>query len=1092
MKRLVFAVAVLCLCASLYGQAVNGTLLGTITDASGAVVPNAKVTITETRTGISRSTAANENGYYVFPDLPLGNYNVQVEQPGFRTAVRSGVDVLVNTTVRVDQQLQPGVVSETVNVTAEVAMLQTDRSDTGRQIETKALADLPIPYNNRNFQGLLNLVPGTTRAFRPHSEFFNPQDSLSTQVNGMSRLANNLQLEGVDNNHRTGLLQVLIPPIEAIQGVDITTSNYEAELGRAGGAVTNVTLKSGTNNIHGAAYEFNRVSALGSRGFFPRFKPVTTYNYFGGNIGGPIKKNRTFFFGDYLKIYDRRGDSNRFVIPTMDFRNGNLSAGPTNLYDPLTGDGEGRNRTRFANNMIPASRISPIAKRILALVPAPSLLGLGTNFDQNTVRRKDTDSFDIKVDHQQTNNDRFSVRYSFMRPVTTDPAPAAYGKAGGPHGGGFIGTGTDRTQSAAVNYNHIFSPTLVTEVRVGVSRYANIARNADFGTKASEEIGIKGVNLDDFTSGLASIDVAGYSGPLVGYSASLPWVRSETNLNWVNTWTKTLSNHTVKWGVDIRRIRDDLLQNQTFNPRGVFRYRDGTTALNCPAPCDNRTGFTNSFASFLLDIPNQVGRDLPVIFPAWRATWYFAFVQDKWQITPKLTLDAGLRWEYYGPGTPHHPGGFSNYDPNTNSLVVAGIGNNPSNLGLQRNWKDFAPRTGIAYRLREKTVLRAGFGLSFEPFPDNTYAYNFPVRQNNAFNALNGFSQALLPSSGLASMASGFPPPIIAVIPPDGIIPATGSLLNQNYDVINLKFREGYVEAWNFAIQRALPRNFTAEIAYVGNHGVEIPTRYNLNAGLVPGAGSNGQPLFQKFRRQAGTTVNFIGTSSHYHSLQTKFDRRFSNGFALTTAYTFAKATGITDEDGGFAYYINPRRSYSTLSHNRKHTFVQSYIYELPFGRGKPYATSGPAGWLLGGWQVAGVLTLMSGTPLNFSAPGAGLNAPSNDQSPNITGPLKILHGVDDALWFDTSNFSAPAAATFGNLGRYISGGPNLFALDGSVSRKFPIREGMNLEFRADAANVTNTPQFGNPNAGFGNADFGKVRGAGGARSIVLGARLSF
>ncbi len=1078
--------------AALYGQAVSGTLLGTVTDPSGAVVPNAKVAITETRTGIGRTTGTNDSGYYVFPNLPPGRYNVSVEQTGFRTAIRSNVDVLVNTTVRVDEQLQPGVVTETINVIAEVAILQTDRSDTGRQIETKAIADLPLPYNNRNFQGLLNLVPGTTRAFRPHSEFFNPQDSLATQVNGMSRLANNLQFEGVDNNHRTGLLQVLIPPIEAIQSVDVTTSNYEAELGRAGGAVTNVILKSGTNSLHGSVYEFNRVSDLTARSFFLQRKPITTYNYFGGTIGGPIRKNRTFFFGDYLRIYDRRGDGNRFIVPTMDFRRGDLSAGPTTIYDPRTGNSLGQNRVPFADKRIPTNLISPLATRILNLVPPPNLPGLGTNFDQNTVRKKDTESFDVKVDHQQTEKDRLSIRYSYMNPTTNDPAPAAYGAAGGPHGGGFIGTGTDRTQSAAINYDRTFSPVMVTQIRLGVSRYRNDAENADYGTNASDAIGIRGVNVSPFTSGMTGIQINGYSNPMVGYSASLPWIRSETVFNLVNHWTRTMGNHTLKWGVDIRRIRDELLQNQTFSPRGRFDFADGNTALNCATPCDNRTGFANAFASFLLDLPNQVGRDLPLFFPAYRATQFFAFAQDKWQLTRKLTFDVGLRWEFYPPGTPRFPGGFSNYNQVDNTLVVAGIGNNPMNLGMQTNYKNFAPRMGIAYRWRERTVLRAGFGISYEPFPDNTYAYNFPVRQNNAFNQLNGFTPAVLPDGRPASMAAGFPPPIPAVIPSNGIIPATGLLLNQAYSVINLKFREGYVESWNFAIQRALPKNFTAEVAYVGNHGVVIPTRYNVNAGLIPGAGANGQPMFPTFRRTASTVISFVGTDSHYHSLQAKLDRRFSSGLMITTAYTFAKATGITDEDGEFSYYINPRRSYSRLSHNRKHTYVQSYIYELPFGRGKPYATDGPTSWLLGGWQLAGVLTLMSGTPLNFSAPGAALNAPGNNQSPNITGRVKILSGIDEALWFDTSNFSAPAAATFGNMGRFISGGPNFFTLDASLSRKITLTERVGIEVRADAISVTNTPIFDNPNTGFGNANFGKIKGAGGSRAMTLGARLSF
>jgi len=1072
-----------------YGQAVKGSLLGTISDSSSAVVPNASVSVTEVNTGLSRSGSTNASGVYVFSNLDPGTYRVTVEHPGFRKSVRDGVDVLVNTTVRVDLTLEPGQVSETVNVTAEVPLLQTDRSDTGRQIEARQIADAPLGFN-RNFQALINLVPGTTRVFRPHSEFFNPQDSLATQVNGMSRLANNLQLEGVDNNHRTGLLQVLIPPIEAVQTVDITTSNYEAELGRAGGAVTNVMLKSGTNELHGSAYHFNRVSALAARSYFLAKKPVTTYNYFGGQIGGPIKKNRTFFFGDYLRILDRRGDGNRFVIPTMDFRRGDLSTGSTNIYDPLTGDDQGRNRTAFANRLIPAGRISPIATRILGLVPAPNLPGLGTNFDQNTVRKKDSDAFDVKVDHQQTASAKFSVRYSFLRPVTTDPAPAAYGLAGGPHGGGFIGTGVDRTQSAAIIYDHLFSPTLITEARIGVSRYRNDAQGMDYGSNASDAIGIKGVNVSPFTSGLTGINIGGYSSPMVGYSASLPWVRSETNFNWANVWTKTMSNHTVKWGVDIRRIRDELLQNQTFSPRGRFDFGVGPTSLNCAAPCDNRTSFANNFAGFLLDVPNQVGRDLPVIFPAYRATQFFAFVQDKWQLTKKLTLDIGLRWEFYPPGTPRFPGGFSNFDPESNSLVLAGIGNNPMNLGLQSNKKNFAPRLGLAYRFTEKTVVRAGFGISYEPFPDNTYAYNFPVRQNNAFNSLNGFSQALLANGQPATMAAGFPPPTPAVIPSNGII--TPAALTESYSVINLRFREGYAESWNLAVQRALPRNFSFEAAYVGNHGVLIPTRYNLNAGFIPGAGANGQPYFTKYRRTASTVVSFIGTSSHYHSLQVKLDRRFSNGFQLTTAYTFSKATGITDEDGEYAYYINPRRSYSTLSHSRPHVYVQSYIYELPFGKNKPYLTSGPASWVAGGWQVVGVLSLMSGSPLNFGYSSASLSAPGNAQSPNITGPLKILHGVDESPWFDASNFSAPAAATFGNLGRFISGGPGFFNLDASLFKKISLRERVGLEIRAEAFSVTNTAQFNNPDTGLGNANFGKVKGAGGARSVQLGAKITF
>ncbi|MBI3208491.1 MAG: TonB-dependent receptor [Candidatus Solibacter usitatus] len=1086
MKLSRLAAIALCAASLCFSQAVDGTLLGTITDASGAAVPNAKVQITETNTGIGRSGLSGQAGNYVFPNLVPGTYTVSVEQQGFRKAVRSNVIVLVNSTIRADLELQPGSVTEVVNIVASSELLQTDRSDTGRKIETRQIADLPLGFN-RNFQNLLNLVPGTTRAFRPHSEFFNSQDSLSTQVNGQSRLSNNLQFEGVDNNHRTGLLQVLIPPVEALQTVDITTSNYEAELGRAGGAVTNIQLKSGTNEFHGSGYEFNRVSALAARSFFQSVKPITTYNYFGGTFGGPIRKNRTFFFGDILRITDYRGQGNRFQIPTADFRSGNFSGGPTIIYDPNTGNPDGTARTPFAGQQIPDSRISSFSKKILALVPGTNLPGYGTNFDKNTTLVKTTSSFDVKIDHNHSEKDRISGRYSFTRPVVVDPP--IFGLAGGPHGGGFQGTGINKTQAGAINYNRILSPTLLTEVRAGVSRYLNTAQASDYGTNASEALGVKGVNIDPWASGLFSVSIGnGYSSPMVGYSASLPWIRSETNFNIVNTWTKMVGSHTVKWGADIRRVRDDLLQTQTFNPRGVFNYGNAQTACNGCAGSPG-SGFANSFASFLLDVPSSIGRDLPVVFPAWRQTQFFFFGQDKWQLTSKLTLDLGLRWEYYGPATPRFAGGFSNYDPGNNSLVLAGIGSNPIDIGMQKNKKNFAPRLGVAYRLNNKTVIRSGFGISFVPFADNTYAYNYPVKQNNSYNSTTSFGRALLPNGQPANMASGFPAPQVVAIPTNGII--SPAPLNQAYDVINKKFREGYVESWNLAVQRTLPKQFTFEAAYVANHGVAIPTVYNLNAGLVPGAGANGRPLFQAFARNQDTNMRFVGTSSNFHSLQLKLDRRFA-GFLLTTAYTYGKAMGIGDDNGGYSYYVNPHRSYVRQGFDRTQTFVQSYVYDLPFGKGRGHLTTGPAAMLLGGWQINGVLSLISGGPLNFNAPGASLNLPNSPQSPNITGPVNVLRGIDNALWFDTSNFSAPVGATFGNIGRNIGRGPGFFNLDASLFRTLRITERFKLELRAESFSVTNTPQFNNPDTGFGNANFGKVKGAGGNRGVQLGAKLNF
>ncbi len=1108
-------------------QAVNGSLLGTITDSTNAVVPNAKVTMTEVTTNVTRSLETNSSGYYAFVDVKPGRYKVTVEMQGFRTAVRDNVDVFLNSTVRVDLTLTPGELRQTVDVTAAAPVLETDRADTGRKIDTRHVSELPLAFNH-NFQNLINLVPGTTRAFRPHSQFFNPQDSLATQVNGQSRLADNLQLEGVDDNHRTGLLQILIPPIEAVQEVDVTTSNYEAELGRATGAVTNVMLKSGTNQRHGEIYEINHVSAMDARNFFDRgpsgtpfVRRPTTYNYYGGNVGGAIKKDKLFYFGDILRISDHRGQFWRFSVPIDAYRNGNFSSVSTKIYDPTTGDTVdclpggvaskcGTGRTQFVAssvstspnynpactsvtgcpNMIPVLRISPIANKILNLIPHANTSGLTQNFLGNTKFIKKTWAFDAVVDAVLNEANHLRFRYSFLKPDTTDP-PIFGVTAGGPVNGGFQGTGVQKTHVAGVNWNRIFSPTLLAEFRIGVSRYRNDALNADNGNNTSQQLlGIPGANLNQFTSGISSISIDGLSDPLVGYSASLPWERAETNIDLVNHWTRNYRNHTIKWGADIRRVRDDLLQDQTFSPRGVFNFRTGTTSI----PGAKTDTIANSMASFLLDDPNFLGHDLNGVFPAYRQWWIFFYGSDKWQVKQKLTLDLGLRWELYPPATPHFPGGFSNYDPNTNTLVLAGIGGNPLNLGLNYRYSNFAPRFGVAYRLSEKTIFRGGVGISYTPFPDNTYAYNFPVRQNNGFSNLNDFGPAVLPNGLPGSMASGFPGLTFAAIPSNGIIDASPStLLSQSFAVINKSFKNPYVEAWNVAIQRSLPLHLALDVAYVGNHTVDAPTVWNLNAGLITGAGRNGQPLFLAFGKTQGVGMRFVGTSANYNALQVKLDRRFGTGLQLTTAYTWSKAMGITDEDGEPAYYVNFRRSYSRLQFDRTQTFVQSYIYELPFGKGQRWVTSRWGNAILGGWEVTGILTAMTGRPLNFGCSGCpGLNTPGNSQSADINGPFTKLFGVDTQPWFDTTVFSKPAANTFGNIGRFIFSGPGFFNFDAAVIRRIQLTEKARLEIRAEGFSVSNTPQFDNPNVSVGNVNFGLIKGAGGGRAIDFYAKLTF
>jgi hypothetical protein len=1112
-----------CLSASLvFSQAVNGSLLGTVTDSSGGSIPNAKVSITETNTGVSRSVTTNESGNYSFSDVPPGTYTVVAEQAGFKRASRAGVDVIVNTTVRIDLTLQPGQITETVTVTAETALLQTERADTGRKIETVQLHDLPLGASH-NFQSFTVLVPGAALPESQHSAFFNPQVSLATRFNGQSRLSDNLQLEGIDDNERTGLLQVLIPPQEAIQTVDVSTSNFEAELGRATGGVTNVILKSGTNQIHAEAYEFNRVSALAARNWYDPARGHFTYNYFGGTVGGPIRKNRTFFFGDYLRVEDHSANNDRLTVPLADMRTGNLNVAapgktPTVIYDPTTGDpATGAGRTPLAGNIIPTARINLISAKILSVIPAPNFTNSSNPFAQNYFVNspfyRNTDQFDVKVDHNQTDSDRFSVRYSFSRPVTFDAA--VYGIYGGPRGvggSGFEGTGIQGTHSGAINYNHIFSPTLITEVRAGVNRYRNDAQQVGYGQKTAEELGIPGVNVSDWTSGPPQIALDNFGDPFIGFSASLPWIRSETNILLTNTWTKTKGNHTIKWGGEMRRVRDDLLQTQTVNPRGRYQFSTNQTSNKN----DPNTSFTNSFASFLLDVPNAAGRDFPVIFPAYRAWQFFAFVQDKWLATPKLTVDIGLRWEFYPPATPAHTAGFSQFDPVNDSLVIAGIGGNPLNLGLETHWKDFGPRLGIAYRLNDKTVIRTGFGISYSPFPDNTYAYNYPVKQNNVFSQPSTCSicGVLLANGQPASFQNGFPPFNAAAIPSNGLISKPDP--NQTYFFVNPHFREPYVEAWNFAVQRSLPFNLAWEVAYVGNHGVNQPAVFNLNASTTLGANQPGQPLFAQYGQKASVEDRYVGYSSMYHGLQTKLDKRFSNGFAMTTSYTYSKAMGMQSEDSGLDFYINARRNWRRLDFDRTHTFAQSYVYELPFGKGKQHLQSGAGSWILGGWQVNGILTIYTGHPLTtFAGNSAVLGAPGNNNTLNWFGPGPVPTPKGNGLsgiWFTnticnfdpkkgalvtTQCFAQPGAENgglpeFGNLGRNFMSGPGAWNLDASVFRNFDIAEKWKLQFRAESFSVINTPRWNDPSTDINSTNFGKITGAGGARSIQLGAKLIF
>ncbi len=1079
-----------CMTEPATAQVAVGTLLGNVTDESGAAIPGATITATDTRTNISRTTTSNQSGAYTFNNTPPGVYRVEGELVGFKKFLRENVEVSVNTTIRVEISLAVGTLEESVIVTGEAPMLQTDRTDTGRIIESTQITQMPLGFN-RNFQALLITVPGASRPFRPHSEFYNSQESLSSNVNGQSRQVNNVQLEGADNSDNGGSLAFYIPSAEAIETVSVATSNYDAEFGRAGGAVTNVTIKSGTNAFSGSGFVFGNTEATVSRNPFSSLPPADgKYMQSGFTFGGPIKRNKLFFFGDFVRTSDDSGRLTQGHVPEPAFRNGDFSAAPTRIYDPATGNADGTGRLQFPNNQIPANRISSIARSLINNIPMPNIPGAAVgaiNYEKPYVRERRTNQGDVKITYQVAQNDLVSVRWSQQNARTKDPA--IFGIYGGLKP--FAGTGTNPTQSVGGTYNKVWSATLVQEVRFGRTHHHNEAIGEDYGLTTSADLGIRGINLNDFTSGITTLDVGGYSDYLIGFETSLPWDREESTWTVSTTATKIWGNHTMKVGGDLRSNRH--LLDQVNHPRARFQYRGNQTALSTDTAAVN--GYANSLAALMLDVPNGIERgllDLDNTIDIHRGGTHkamYTYVQDKWQVRPDVTLDLGLRHELYFPLVGYTPvGGQATYDPETNIIRVAGYGDIPENLGVKMNWKNFGPRTGISWRPNDATVLRAGYGVSALGLP-SSWGQAYPIRQVQQITPANSFAPTTV------NLATGMPLPALVPIPASGILDAT-PLRAEALDVIDPNRTEGTLHSFNVAYQRILPGGFTAEIAYVGNRGHDIMSAYNMNAGLVIGADNAGRPLFTKYNRTADTSSP-QPTRSEYNSMQVKLDRRMRGGLLLTNSYTFGRAYSFANGDGAgtISTPADPERGYQRTTFDSTHSFVSSYVYMLPWGPDGKWMREGAIGKVLGDWQVTGVVSAISGTPIDFTANAAGLRAPGNSNTPNATGTPDVLGGIGSgALWFDTSVFSAPVGTAWGNVERRgLLTGPAYYNLDASIVKV--IRVGTRrAEIRADFFNALNISHYANPNGTLGNANFGRITAilAQTERTIRFGGRFLF
>ena len=1068
------------------GQVVTATLTGTVTDSSGASIPNATVKATERSTRAARSTNTSNNGVYNLPYLNPGTYLVEVEASGFKKFSQDNVVLDVSTTARLDATLTLGNASETVTVTGEAPALQTDRAEVAKNFATQSVVDLPVA--NRNFQALAGLVAGVSPPVQNFTTIEDPQGTTFFNANGQGNSANNTIVDGVDNTNPTLGLSIYLPSPEVVEEVHVSTSNYSAEFGRVGGAVVNVITRAGTNSFHGALWEFNRVAALEARDFFNKSnqpKPGFTRNEFGAAVGGPIIKDKTFFFGAYQGRYLRQSSTSTNTIPsTSAWFGGDLSSVPgLSLYDPNTGNADGSGRQPFPNNVIPQNRISPIAQQIVKYLPQPNTPGILNNYVLNVPFSYDGNSYDARVDHYFSEQTKLFAKFN-----TSHYSEVQAGVLGT-----IIGDGTtahDYTDTASVNLTHGFSATLLTEFRVGYNRYRTNVNGIDMTTLTNQKLGIANPNPDPISStGMARININ--SMPGIGTPVVYPLVNTDNLFEVVDTWSKLTGKHALKWGGEVHRNRMDRFQPQGLNlgPRGLFNFDPGTTQLLGGPGLGPFGTFANSFASFLLGAPDEVGRTYMPITPTNRQTQVAGFVQDTYQMTRSLTLDIGLRYEFYSPVTPRYKGGASNYDPSTNSLLIAGYGDIGLNTRVDAQALGFAPRAGFAYRLGDKQVIRGGYGISYWTgrfgFTGGTLSTRFPT----IYNIQQGTTGVYTVTGSLNSL----PPVQFVSIPSNGIInPAP----NQAFFVIPNRNPLPYVQNFNLTYQRQLSDGLTFDVGYVGALGRQLPYNRALNA-AVPGTGPAGLPFFVQFGRTAAVSLRADGVNSNYNALQTNLSKRFSGGLTFTVAYAYSKSLDVGSNQPGFMDNLNLQRQYGPSDFDRTHLLTVSHLYELPFGKGKKFFNqSGISSAILGGWQINGIFRLATGSPFTPTADATSCNCPGNTQFADAIASIQYVGGVGPGQpWVSPSSFAVPAPNRFGNAGRNAIRGPRLTNYDFSVFRTFPVTERFKLEYRAEFYNLTNTPHFSNPSGSISSASFGIITSTlsgYGNRQVQMALRLRF
>ncbi|MEZ5398544.1 MAG: TonB-dependent receptor [Bryobacteraceae bacterium] len=1066
-----------------FGQA--GSIQGIVRDQTDAAVVNADVSVVNLDTGLRRETKSNEVGLYTIPSLPVGRYKVTAALQGFAPAELPEVKLDVNQTARLDFTLKPGTVTESIDVSAAAALLDSETATVGQVIENKRIVELPL--NGRNYLQLARLTAGTSaaRGSRPESEgVFSAggQHGYQVQVN----------IDGVDNSltYSGGPIgfeaQAIKPSVDAVGEFRVVTNNLSAEYGNRMGGQVFVNIKSGTNGVHGTLFEFLRNSSLDGSNFFANRagspKPPYRQNQFGGTIGGPIKKDRTFFFGSYEGTRTRLGRSFTSTVPTEAVANGDFN-GIRPVYDPATTVGTATSFTRqpFPGNIVPKNRWDPLAPKILALYPKATGAGIVNNYFFAPSESNDVNSYDIKGDHNLSDTSRFSVRYSRRDRDRYEPGPLPL-----PADGGLATTTVIDTNSFAGTHSMTFGASMTNEFRVGVTD-VKTRFDVPYDSPLFDDYGIQGIPKTNLASsndhGLSRFTPLGYRE--LGTRSFWPNTNNQRTYQFNDTVFRNWGKHNIRFGGEFRR--EDVFRNAARFARGQFAFNREFTAN--PA---SRATTGDGLAEFMLGmasggtVGNENGEYLV-------ATTTAVFIQDDWKITPNLTLNLGLRYDIFF--APRFPDGkvstfeldFSNLGPNAR-LKQTRFG--PNECLCKNDTNNFAPRLGFAWKATPKTVVRAGAGLIYARA--DSLSTQWARGQNQApdflefgFGTLDRINPRLTLSGGFPTVdfnASEVPGPnAVGIDSPNRFVPSQ------------------YSQQWFFDIQRELPFSTLFTIGYNGNGTRKLlgGLNYNIPYGIEPSPVPVNNRRLWPYYNGVNRTEPYGSLS--YNGMIAKLEKRFSKGLTFLASYTWAHAIDNLDEvgNGEGAGALKPWDR--TLNRGNSLTdirqgFVFSGTYELPFGKGKMFlAGAGKAADLvLGGWQLGGVLSKSTGEYFTVTTSGGITNAGGADRPNRLRdGNLPAGDRTIDR-WFDTSAFAVQPQYTYGNSGRAIIEGPGVINLDFSLAKTFSITERFRLQFRAEAFNASNTPAFGNPAANLNTPGVGAITSAGEPRRVQFGLKFLY